>query len=183
MTRGVVAVFGSSRTEPGSHEWSVAEEVGRRLAAAGYSVITGGYGGTMEAASKGAAERGGHVLGVTSPSLFPDRSGANRYVDEMIEASDLLDRLGNLLNRADGVIALPGSIGTAAELLLAWNHNFLSRKNGQKIVPTIAVGPGWRSLTTAMLEHNGASPGDIVLVDDAEDAVDWILDQMSRASN
>lgn len=135
----------------------------------------------MEAASKGASEQGGHVVGVTSPSLFPERTGANRYVEELIEASDLHDRLRHLIKRADGVIALPGSIGTAAELLIAWNHNFLSRRNGERVLPTVAVGPGWRSLTTAMLEQNGAQPGDIALADDVEEAVDWVLEQMSSA--
>lgn len=183
MTPGAVAVFGSSKTARGSDEWSAAEEVGRLIAAAGYSVVTGGYGGTMEAVSKGASEQGGHVVGVTSPSLFPERTGANRYVEELIETSDLVDRLGHLIKRANGVIALPGSIGTAAELLIAWNHNFLSRRNGQRVVPTVAVGPGWRSLTIAMLEQNGAQPGDIVLIDDAKEAVDWLLEQMSGATN
>lgn len=132
----------------------------------------------MEAASKGASEEGGHVVGVTSPALFPERTGANRYVDELIEASDLVERLGQLIARADGVIALPGSIGTAAELLVAWNHNFLSRRNGRETVPTVAVGPGWRSLMDSMLGQNGAEPGDIHVVDEAAEAVDWILEKI-----
>ena len=179
MTPGVVAVFGSSKTVPGSSEWSVAEEVGRRIAQSGHSVITGGYGGTMEAASKGASDQGGHVVGVTSPALFPGRSGANPYVDELIEAPDLIGRLGQLITRADGVIALPGSIGTAAELLVAWNHNWLSRRNGQTAIPTVAVGPGWRSVVDAMVEQNRAEAGDIHLVDRADEAVTWVLERIA----
>ena len=56
---GGVAVFGSSQTEPGSAEWEDARRAGARLAEEGYAVITGGYGGTMEAVSNGAAEAGG----------------------------------------------------------------------------------------------------------------------------
>ncbi len=178
MTSEVVAVFGSSTAVVGSHEWSAAEEVGRRIAAAGLTVMTGGYGGTMEASSKGASEQGGHVVGVTSPSLFPGRTGANPYVDELIEAADLIERLGHLVGRADGVIALPGSIGTATELIVAWNHNFLSRRNGRRIVPAVAVGEGWRHLVTTMLDQNGAEPGDVHVVDQAGEAVDWILPQI-----
>ena len=70
---GSVAVFGSSQTIPDSADWRDAVHVGRRLAEAGLEVITGGYGGTMEAASLGASEAGGRVVGVTAPVLFPDR--------------------------------------------------------------------------------------------------------------
>ena len=106
-------MFGSSTTSPQSDEWTEAEAVGSRLASSGVDVITGGYGGTMEAASKGAAESGGHVIGVTVPTIFPTRSGANPYVRETIEAESLTDRLSRMFDIADGTIALPGSIGTA----------------------------------------------------------------------
>ena len=175
MIRRAVAVFGSSRTPSPSPEWSVAEDVGRRLAASGISVVTGGYGGTMEAVSKGASEGGGHVVGVIAPKLFPDRTGANPYVDELIEARDLLDRIGKLIDRADGVIALPGSIGTAAELMIAWNHNYLRRHNGLPILPTVVVGPDWKALVENMIEVAGAEPGDVRAEDQPQDAVAWIL--------
>lgn len=178
MIRRTVAVFGSSRTDRASLDWAAAEEVGRRLAGAGIAVITGGYAGTMEAVSKGASERGGHVAGVIAPRLFPERTGANPYVDELIEADDLLDRIGKLINRADGVIALPGSIGTAAELMIAWNHNYLRRHNAQPILPTVAVGPDWRTLVENMIEAAGAEPGDIRIEGQPEDAVAWILQSL-----
>lgn len=175
MNRGPIAVFGSSQTIEGSSEWLVAEGVGRRVALAGHPVITGGYGGTMEAASKGAAEQGGHVIGVTSPSLFPGRTGANPYVEELIETSSLMDRIAQLIERSSGVIALPGSIGTATELLVAWNHNFLLRRRGKSLVPTVAVGPGWQALTAVMIDQMGAEPGDIHLAGQAEEALDWLF--------
>lgn len=178
MTRRTVAVFGSSRTPNRSADWSVAEYVGRRLATAGVAVITGGYGGTMEAVSKGASDQGGHVIGVIAPRLFPERTGANPYVDELIEADDLLGRIGELINRADGVIALPGSIGTAAELLIAWNHNYLRRQNAEPILPTVAVGPDWKTLLESMIEVGGAEPGDIHLEDDPKEAIAWILQSL-----
>ena len=75
-----VVVFGSSQTVPGSAEWNDAEHVGRRLAESSIAVITGGYGGTMEAVSKGASAARGHVIGITAPSVFPGRQGANPFV-------------------------------------------------------------------------------------------------------
>ena len=142
------------------------------------AVITGGYGGTMEAASEGASENGGHVIGVVAPTLFPDRTGANDHVAEVIEAEDLLDRIDQMIRRAGGVIALPGSIGTAAELILAWNHNFLSRRNGYPVLPTVAVGESWRALSTTMLSEIAAEPGDIYLADDHAEALEWLLPRL-----
>ena len=84
-----IAVFGSSATEPGSPGWAEAERTGALLAQARLAVVTGGYGGTMEAVSKGAAAAGGHVIGVTSSRLFRERSGANRYVIQEIAAESL----------------------------------------------------------------------------------------------
>jgi len=173
-----VAVFGSSRTEPDSTEWASAESVGKRLARSTLAVITGGYGGTMEAVSKGASEAGGHVIGVTVPSLFPGRQGANPYVSELIEAENLADRIGRMMNWANGAVALPGSIGTAVELLVAWNINDIVRRNGGTSVPTVAVGPGWASVTAILAEETSAVPTDIHLAIDSQSALDWLLDQL-----
>ncbi len=61
----------------------------------------------MEAVSLGASTAGGRVIGVTVPTLFPDRSGANSYVDELIEAPTLSSRIDILMQRADTTITLP----------------------------------------------------------------------------
>lgn len=173
-----VAVFGSSQTKPGTLEWEVAESTGARLADAGLAVVTGGYGGTMEAASKGAAEAGGHTIGVIAPELFPGRSGANRYVGELIEADTITSRIGAIVAAADGAIALPGSIGTAAELLIAWNINHIVRRNGGRPYPTVAVGAEWRQVAEALTTQVGANSGDVHLEEDAGRAADWIIEQL-----
>jgi uncharacterized protein (TIGR00725 family) len=173
----VVAVFGSSQTVPGSARWIAAEEIGARCAHAGLAVITGGYGGTMEAVSRGASMAGGTVIGVTAPTLFTRRSGANRYVTHEIHTPNLVERIGTLIGKADGIIALPGSIGTAAELIVSWNLNHVARRNGGVRVPTVAVGDEWRDLSGLLVERTGAFPGDIHLVDTADAAMDWILTQ------
>lgn len=173
----LVAVFGSSATEPGSAAWEEAEGIGRRLGEAGLGVITGGYGGSMEAVSKGAATSGSEVVGVTAPSLFPDRSGANPHVGLLVEAETLLERIGAMFDRACGVIALPGSIGTATELLIAWNLNHIARHARAGRIPTAAVGAGWRALHELMSGRIGASPHDVHVVDTAELAVEWLVAQ------
>ena len=175
---GSVAVFGSSQTVLDSDEWLDAVNVGRRLAEAGLEVITGGYGGTMEAASLGASTAGGKVLGVTAPSLFPDRSGANAYVGELIEAPTLSARIDTMMRRADATITLPGSIGTATELITAWNMNFISRLGGGRPLPSAAIGSRWQKVADALVLILGAENSGIYWANTADDGVEWILGQL-----
>lgn len=150
---------------------------GRRCAEAGLDIVTGGYGGTMEAASQGASEVGGHVVGVTAPTLFSGRSGANAYVSHAIEADSLTARIGTLTDLAVAAIVLPGSVGTAAELVVAWNLNHLARNQGTRRLPTVAVGDTWVDLWRLLASTAGASGDDLHTVDDAETAVSWTLKQ------
>ncbi len=173
-----MAVFGSSQTAPGSAEWADAEGVGAALARAGLAVITGGYGGSMEAASKGADEAGGRTIGVTAPPLFPGRTGANPFVQLELKAETLAGRIGEMMARADGALALPGSIGTAAELLIAWNTNHIVRRNTGRRVPTVAVGARWGAVAGALVDHVEALPGDIHLAETATEAVAWLLGEL-----
>ncbi|MGH3650052.1 MAG: LOG family protein [Acidimicrobiia bacterium] len=172
-----MAIFGSSSTERESPEWREAERAGARCAQAGLTVVTGGYGGTMEAASKGAAEAGGEVIGVTAPSLFPGRSGANRFVTKEIPTSELAKRIGILTRLAHGAIVMPGSIGTATELMVSWNLNHIARVGAGSRFPTAAVGDEWRGLSTLLSDRLGAVAEDIHLVETADEAVEWLLDQ------
>jgi hypothetical protein len=174
-----VAVFGSSQTEPGSLEWEEARRAGTRLGEAGFTVITGGYGGTMEAVSSGAAVAGGHVIGVTAPVLFPDRSVANPYVHELIEASSLANRIDIMMQRSRATLALPGSIGTAAELLISWNTNHILRRTGAEQRISVAVGPGWKALAQALVDMNGALEDDVVWTDTVDEGVERILTRLS----
>ena len=64
-----VSVFGSSKPTPGDKTYTEALELGSLLAKRGHTVLTGGYMGTMEAVSRGAAEAGGHVIGVTCSDI------------------------------------------------------------------------------------------------------------------
>jgi uncharacterized protein (TIGR00725 family) len=173
-----VAVFGSSQTVLDSDDWLDAVRVGRRLAEAGLEVITGGYGGTMEAASLGATGAGGNVVGVTSPVLFPDRDGANPYVTELIEAPTLSARIDIMMQRADATITLPGSIGTATELLTAWNMNFIAGRASGRPLPSAAVGAGWQKVAHALVLSVGAEIDGIYWANTADEGVDWVLGQL-----
>lgn len=117
----VISVFGSSAPKPGSAAYEEAYTIGRLLAEAGFAVATGGYSGTMTAASQGAAEANGRVIGVTCTQISEFRHfGPNRWVQEEIRYDTLRDRLLHLVMHNDGIIVLPGGIGTLSEMTMAW---------------------------------------------------------------
>ncbi len=120
--KGVIAVFGSAAPLPGSPDFENARTVGRLLAQAGYGVATGGYSGIMTAVSQGACEADGHVIGVTCAQIERFRPlGPNQWVKEEIKFETLTERLLHLVRHNDGMITLPGGIGTISEMTLAWS--------------------------------------------------------------
>lgn len=139
-----ITVFGGSSPKPGSPEYQTAYHLGSLLAKNGHTAITGGYIGTMEAVSRGANEAGGHVIGITCSDLEHMRpTGANQWVKEEIHYQKLHDRLGALIDICDGAFALPGGIGTLAEISVMWNQLLIG---AQKPKPLILIGQGWESL-------------------------------------
>ena len=149
-----IAIFGSSRREEQSALYQEAYELGRSLAAAGYAVLSGGYEGSMAAASRGAAEAGGHVIGVTC-AIF-DPLPPNRWLTEEIKAPTMLERLAIMLDRADGFVAVRGGIGTLAEVTLAWS---LLQTRSLVGKPLVLLGAEWQGVMDAFFAHTdlGAS--------------------------
>ena len=170
MPDTLVAVFGSARSRPGDGQWEDAVECGRLLTEAGFGVVTGGYGGTMEAVSQGAAAAGGRVVGVTADAVFPDRPGANRHVGEERSAASITERIHLLVSGTAASISLPGSIGTFTELMSAWNAAYVSQFSGAPSKPVIAVGAGWGEIV-AMLAPRLDAPGLVTTVDSVPAAV------------
>lgn len=109
-----VAVVGASQAS--DDELAAAEEVGRGLAQRGAIVITGGRGGVMAAASRGAAQAGGLVVGILPGT---DRSGANDYVAVAIATGLGELRNGLIVRSADALVAVGGAYGTLSEVALA----------------------------------------------------------------
>lgn len=95
---------------------ALAEAVGSAIAKSGATLLTGGLGGVMEAASRGAKLAGGLTVAVIPGS---DSKAANRYVDIVIASGMTHGRNVILVHTADAVIALPGSYGTLSEIALA----------------------------------------------------------------
>jgi uncharacterized protein (TIGR00725 family) len=166
----VVVVFGSSRVLPGEPEWEQGVLLGRLLAGSGAAVATGGYGGMMEAVSAGASAVGGRVIAVTAPLVFPHRHGANPHIEEERTAGTISERIHRLVDLADATVAMPGSIGTLAEFLVAWNDAFVRPMSGHVPRPLVAVGPTWRRLVDFLSDGFDADPGFVTCVDSAEEA-------------
>lgn len=178
--RKVVAVFGSSASAPGSRDYEDGRRCGRLLAEAGFAVATGGYAGLMEAVCRGAAEAGGPTIGVTAPTVFPARSGANEWVEYEIPADDLALRIVTLIDLADGFIALPGSIGTLAELVVAWNLAFVAPFAGADFGPIATVGDTWQELVPLLTERLSSNSETIAISGTVEDAVRHVSEALGR---
>jgi uncharacterized protein (TIGR00730 family) len=114
----IVTIFGGSKCRESDLEYAQAMRLGELLADAGYTICTGGYAGVMEAASRGAHERGGRVIGITMKQF---RSEPNRYLTEKIPSEHFYERLQRLIMESAGYVALRGGMGTVTEISLVWN--------------------------------------------------------------
>ena len=108
-----VSIFGSARTKPGSSHYQLAEETARQVGKAGFAVITGGGGGTMEAANKGAAEAGIRSIGLNID--LPMEQIPNDYQNFSLHFRYFFCRKVMFLKYAHGFIVLPGGYGTMDE--------------------------------------------------------------------
>jgi len=148
-----VAVFGGAGARPQDEIYRQAVDLGAGLARAGHTVMTGGYIGVMEAASKGAAEAGGHVIGVTCEEIESFRPiKPNPWVKEEWRYVTLADRLMNLVNRCDAAIAMPGGVGTLAEISILWNQVLIHAIPPK---PMVLFGSGWKSTFETLLASQG----------------------------
>ncbi len=139
-----ITVFGGSSPTSESPDYNTAIDLGKKLALAGHVVITGGYMGTMEAASRGAAEAGGHVIGVTCDEIENWRNVRhNSWVLEEVRVATLQDRIIKLIDVCDVAIAMPGGAGTLAEIVLMWNRIQIQ---AIKPRPIFLYGPGWNKI-------------------------------------
>jgi len=138
-----ITVFGGSQPQPDSPAYEEARLLGELLAQRGHTILTGGYIGVMEAASRGAHEAGGHVIGVTCEDIEAWRKVAhNRWVKEEWRKKTLHERLQALIEGCDAAIALPGGAGTLTEIALMWNLMIVESLPRR---PLILVGSGWQS--------------------------------------
>ncbi len=109
-----VTVFGSARTPETSEYYQKARELGRMLAEAGYTVVTGGGPGIMEAANRGALEAGGKSIGFNIE--LPHEQSLNKYTTDSFAFSHFSPRKIVMTMMADAYVYFPGGFGTMDEL-------------------------------------------------------------------
>lgn len=135
--RKIVTVFGSSRPDAGDDQYAAALALGTELARKGFVVCSGGYGGVMEAVSRGTKEAGGTTLAITA-TFFKTR--ANRWVDEEIRVKTWQERLFELVKRGHGYVACRGGTGTLVELAVVWE---MLNKGAMARRPLVVLGDFW----------------------------------------
>jgi uncharacterized protein (TIGR00730 family) len=172
-----VTVFGGSQPRPDDQAYNEARRLGRLLGQAGYTVLTGGYIGTMEAVSRGAAEAGGHVIGVTCDEIEAWRPvGPNAWVKEEIRFPSLRLRLFGLIENCDAALALPGGAGTLAEIALMWTHLLTEAIPAR---PLILIGQGWKTTFEAYYASLGEFVSErdrqwLAFAENAEEAIEML---------
>ena len=169
MREKTITIFGAGRAKPADVAYNLAYKLGKLLAESGFSIANGGYGGTMLAAAKGAAEVGGKTIGVTC-SRFAGVS--NAYISREIVTDSLDERLDTLIRLGQGYVVLPGGTGTLLELAKVWelkNKGFLEEHK-----PIILVGEYWKPLIDLIAIDDPESSRYIHQVDKPEQVLELI---------
>ncbi len=109
-----ISVFGSARFEAGHKNYELSYEIGKRIALLGFTVMTGGGPGVMEAANKGAFENGGTSVGCTIK--LPKEQIANPYMHKVVHMDYFFVRKVLLVKYSYAFIILPGGFGTLDEM-------------------------------------------------------------------
>lgn len=157
----VAAIFGSSTAGPADPCCRTAAELGAGLARLGLQVKNGGYDGVMAAASRGARDAGGHVIGVTVERLNGIRT-PNPWLSEHHAEQDILERLRRLIHGTDIYYAIEsGGPGTLNEVFLVWAMMMIGDLERR---PLVLVGRGWPELMGCLTGHFGISEEAAALV-------------------
>ncbi len=109
-----VTVFGSARFKEDNPNYQLARRIGARLAREGYTVMTGGGPGIMEAANRGAKEAGGYSVGCNI--ILPHEQDANPYLDKVVTFYYFFARKVMLIKYSYAYVILPGGLGTLDEM-------------------------------------------------------------------
>ena len=168
-----VTVFGSARTTPGTTYYEMAREIGAAIAKLGFTVITGGGPGIMEAANRGAHEAGGRSIGVNIE--LPFEQHLNPYVDRSVTMRYFFTRKTILIKYSYAFVVLPGGAGTLDEMFETMT---LIQCGKIRNFPIVLMGKDyWKPLMDFvyhMAEAGTISPSDpdlIFFTDDMDEAV------------
>ena len=167
-----ITSFGSAFISKDEKLYSEIISIGRKLAEAGYTVISGGYGGSMEAISKGAFEAGGNTIGI---GVKNNKSSPNPYLSDFVLSENLMERILTLIQRSDSYIVFKGGTGTLVELSVSlefMNKNYMSPKK------MIFYKDHWKSTIETLMndspELNSLISGQIYFINSPEELAEFI---------
>jgi uncharacterized protein (TIGR00730 family) len=173
-----VTVFGSARFKEGHRYYALARDVGSRLARAGFTVMTGGGPGIMEAANRGAREAGGKSIGCNI--RLPHEQAGNPYLDVMVEFHYFFVRKVMLMKYSYAFIVLPGGFGTMDEI---FETATLIQTGKMDDFPIVMMGSKYWQPLVGLLEEKMVPEGTVdpvdvsrlVVTDSADEAVSLVL--------
>ena len=178
-----VSIFGSARTDPSHPHYELSERIARQLSDAGFSIVSGGGPGVMEAVNKGAQQGKSPSVGVNI--TLPHEQAANPHQDVSIHFKHFFARKVMFVKYASAYVCLPGGFGTLDELaeILTLTQTGKSRR-----IPIILVHrPFWEGLVDwfrdQLLENGMINPEDMdlfMILDEPEEVVDAIFDFYQR---
>jgi uncharacterized protein (TIGR00730 family) len=183
IDRPAAALFGSARVHEGSKPYESARAVGKRFAEAGWAVVTGGGGGVMEGANRGAREGGGLSVGFNI--TLPHEQQPNPYLDIEYTFDHFYARKVCFVRPSEGFIIFPGGFGTLDEL---YESLVLIQTGKIKHFPVVLFDTEyWREMIDwingDLLNEGMISPDDLQLLhktDDPDEAVQIVLDSYER---
>ena len=183
IRRPAVAAFGSARVHEGHPHYEAARAVGRRFGERGWSVITGGGPGLMEAANRGAKEGGGQSVGFNIE--LPHEQASNPYLDVAYTFRHFYARKVCFVKPAEGFVIFPGGYGTLDEL-----YEALTLIQTGKVMhfPVVLYDADhWSEmldwLRGELLDDGFISPADVELLrvtDDTDEAVELVVSSYER---
>ena len=185
LAKPAVTIFGSARVGQDHRAYQDAREVGRLFAEAGFTVVTGGGPGVMEAANRGAQESGGLSVGFNI--VLPHEQQSNPYLDVNVVFEHFYVRKTMFVKAAEGFVIFPGGFGTLDELFEAMT---LIQTGKILDFPVVLVDSEyWRGLLdwirAPLLVEGMISPEDwdnLGVTDDPEEAVRLVVSAYRRRS-
>jgi uncharacterized protein (TIGR00730 family) len=177
-----VTIFGSARTKPNSPYYRLAEQTAEAIVRAGMAVITGGGGGIMEAANKGAIEAGGRSVGLNIE--LPHEQKPNKYQNLSLSFRYFFARKTMFTKYARAFVILPGGFGTMDEFFESLT---LIQTAKMERFPVILMGSDfWAGLidwvNNTLLKQGVVSPEDIGLYTLTDDPAE-VVDILGKAEN
>lgn len=175
-----VSIFGSARNREGDHYYELAVKIAKKIAEAGYGIITGGGPGVMEAGNRGAHLAGGTSVGLNIDLPFEQHDNPYIDADKSLDFDYFFVRKVMFVKYSQGFVVMPGGFGTLDELFEAIT---LIQTNKIEKFPIVLVGSEfWKGLLEwikqTMLSVGNISPHDLDLITlaDTEEEVVEIID-------